>query len=64
MKTICCVCQKTKISLKLFNIWLLLGVKKKETLSHGYCPKCYKETMNKWGLLSQGQNYNLGEANR
>jgi len=41
IKTICCVCQKTKG----VNGWSFQYVDKHEILSHGYCPDCFHEAL-------------------
>jgi hypothetical protein len=47
MKTICCVCQKTKSQ----SGWVKQRLDCKSKMSHGYCPDCYQLTM------QQVQNY-------
>jgi hypothetical protein len=41
IKTICCVCHKTKS----LNGWLDIFVQQYKSLSHGYCPECFAKTM-------------------
>lgn len=43
MKTVCCVCQKTKIS----NGWRKQMISNYKEVSHGFCPVCYEVTMQK-----------------
>ena len=40
MKTVCCICHKTKRG----NAWIK-GKTNGEKLSHGYCPSCFKKAM-------------------
>lgn len=39
MKTVCCVCQKTKNK----KGWGKQSITESKELSHGYCPDCYQE---------------------
>lgn len=41
MKTVCCVCQKTKSQ----SGWIKQRLECKSKMSHGYCPECYQLTM-------------------
>lgn len=42
MTTICCVCHRTKSQVG----WVKKRVSKRQhRLSHGYCPDCYRQTM-------------------
>ena len=41
MQTICCVCQKTKNH----NGWAKQAARSGAQFSHGYCPQCYKQMM-------------------
>lgn len=41
IKTICCVCHKTKS----LNGWLEDFIQQYKSLSHGYCPECFEKTM-------------------
>ncbi|MBU0673627.1 MAG: hypothetical protein KJ950_03180 [Proteobacteria bacterium] len=41
MKTVCCVCLKTKIK----DRWLKRTTVKGVSISHGLCPKCYGDTI-------------------
>ncbi len=43
VRTICCVCRKTKD----LNGWIDKFISQYKTLSHGYCPECYEETIKK-----------------
>ena len=41
MQVICCVCHKTKTH----NSWTKQAVRSGVQLSHGYCPQCHKQMM-------------------
>ncbi|MBU0484977.1 MAG: hypothetical protein KKB30_10745 [Proteobacteria bacterium] len=43
METICCLCHKIKDEKGWSRQFVLKGKK----LSHGYCPDCYRKTMEK-----------------
>ncbi|HIJ91338.1 MAG: hypothetical protein OEV89_11765 [Desulfobulbaceae bacterium] len=43
MLVICCVCHKTKAH----NRWAKQAAKSGAQLSHGYCPQCYRQMMEK-----------------
>ena len=52
VKTICCVCHKTKD----LNGWIDQFISQYKKLSHGYCPECYEETIKKIeGLKADGR---------
>lgn len=41
MQVICCVCHKTKTH----DSWAKQAVRSGVQLSHGYCPQCHKQMM-------------------
>ncbi len=41
MQVICCVCQKTKSR----NLWRKKAADPGTKLSHGYCPHCYQQLL-------------------
>ena len=41
IRTICCVCHKTKN----LDGWLDQFIHQYKSLSHGYCPECFEKTM-------------------
>lgn len=41
IKTICCVCHRTKS----LHGWLDVFIQQYKSLSHGYCPECFEKTM-------------------
>lgn len=41
MQTICCVCHKTKTE----NRWVRSGPPRGKNISHGYCPRCYRQML-------------------
>lgn len=41
MRTVCCVCQRTKSH----NGWVKQSVLRRADDSHGYCPDCYRKTL-------------------
>lgn len=41
MQTVCCVCHKTKSQ----RGWIQKQAVKKGRISHGYCPECYRRSM-------------------
>jgi len=49
VKTICCVCHKTKD----LNGWLDQFLEQYKRLSHGYCPECFKKTITQ---IQMGEN--------
>ena len=53
MTTVCCKCQKTKTA----NGWLTATPKTTGQLSHGYCPPCHGEEIEKI------KNHRLRRAN-
>ncbi|MCK5227298.1 MAG: hypothetical protein KAJ60_10435 [Desulfobulbaceae bacterium] len=57
VSTICCVCHRRK-SLKG---WVRQFIKQYNTLSHGYCPECYKKVMQEFGLDPSPSRYNKKE---
>lgn len=46
MKTVCCVCEKIKNG----NSWIKSKRYHNKVLTHGYCPECFQEVLNEWGL--------------
>jgi len=53
MKVICCVCHKTKDH----NGWTYQPDRPGIPLSHGYCPKCYQQMMQKFERFFGIGNY-------
>jgi len=41
MRTVCCVCYKVKCE----DGWVKQRKTRSDKYSHGYCPDCYRETM-------------------
>jgi len=41
MQTTCCVCHKTKTE----NRWVRATSPRAKNVSHGYCPRCYRQMM-------------------
>lgn len=61
MKTVCCVCHKTK-SQNGWG-WVKQSISQTRKLSHGYCPDCYRQTLQKIeGTSFQGSFRNSGRA--
>lgn len=55
MQTVCCVCQKTKSQIG----WIQGQPGRKGLVSHGYCPECFHQTMERaqdWLLAKTGGN--------
>lgn len=50
MEVICCVCQKTKKQ----NGWVKRRINLSKKLSHGYCPQCYLDFMQRVGIKVNG----------
>ena len=52
MRTVCCVCYKIKSE----DGWVKQQKNRSRKLSHGYCPDCYRETMQRIerNCLAQG----------
>lgn len=58
MQTVCCVCQKTKSQAG----WIQGQAGKEVRISHGYCPDCFHQTMERaqgWLLARSGGNRGL-----
>lgn len=41
MQTICCICHKTKTE----NRWVRSTAPQSKQVSHGYCPRCYRQML-------------------
>jgi len=55
MQTVCCVCQKTKSQVG----WIQGQLSRESMVSHGYCPECFHQTMERaqnWLLARNGGN--------
>lgn len=58
MKTVCCVCHKTKTQ----TGWVQRQSGKEGKFSHGYCPDCFSRTMERaqgWLLSKTAGNHGL-----
>jgi len=58
MQTVCCVCRKTKSR----TGWIQGQSSKETRVSHGYCPDCFHQTMERaqdWLLARSGGNRSL-----
>ncbi|MGV1099593.1 hypothetical protein ACUUL3_09345 [Thiovibrio sp. JS02] len=53
MHVICCVCQKTKNR----NHWVSKATPAGAKLSHGYCPRCYRQLLERMNDFSARQEY-------
>ena len=43
MQTVCCICHKTKTA----NRWVKSAHRCAKKISHGYCPRCFRQMMEK-----------------
>ena len=58
IKTICCVCHKTKS----LDGWLNTFINRYKTLSHGYCPECFEKTMRELDIKNTDKQELQGAA--
>ncbi len=59
MRRICCVCLKIKNK----SGWEKAGVPQGIRLSHGYCPKCYREVVDNLPIDSFVERYRKKREN-
>jgi len=50
MRTVCCVCKKTKCG----DFWIWSWPRKNQKVSHGYCPKCFDKLLAAIDLRAAG----------